>query len=210
MTHLHLTEEELSQTTQRAYEIASTDASATALEQKYAGYIKAAEELGIPRDAVLHALREQLRIHDLEVDLGQRLFAPSDDGHWYSATVTDVRGEQVSVKFDSGGMSVCERIQLRPFSLSPGQIVHACHKGDDTWWAARIRSYDPEKDKVELVYRMDGTVETLPLKRVRLFAPKVSTARRPYAWIQDPFMDLTLKLSAGGVLGYLAHVLLTR
>jgi len=208
MQQLQLNEEDLSQTTRRAFELATIGQDATTLEKKFADYIRATEELGIPRDAVLQALREQLNVHDMEVESGQRVFAPSDDGHWYAATVTSVNGEQTTVRFDSGGARSCEKMSLRPFSLAPGLVVHACHKGDDSWWAARIRSYNPEKDKVEVVYRLDGTTETLPLKRIRLFAEKPNTTRSSFSWVPNPMLDLALKLSTGGILGYALHYLI--
>ena len=207
MNQLQLNEEELSQTTRRAFELAAVGQDATTLEKKYSDYIRATEELGVPREAVLQALREQLNVHEMEVESGQRVFAPSADGFWYCATVTQVNGEQIKVRFDSGGETTCERIRLRPFSLAPGMIVHGCWKGDDSWYAARIRSYNPEKDKVEVVYRMDGTVETLPLKRIRLFSDR-PIARQAYSLVGNPFLDLALKFVAGGVAGYLLHFLL--
>ena len=208
MQQLQLNEEELSQTTRRAYELATVGPDASTLEQKYSEYIRATEELGLPREAVIQALRERLDIHEMEVESGQRVFAPSADGFWYSATVTQVNGEQIKVRFDSGGEVTCERIRLRPFSLSPGMIVHGCWKGDDGWYGARIRSYNPDKDKVEVIYRLDGTVETLPLKRIRLFSEKPGSHRHAYSWVPNPILDLALKLTTGGAIGFLLHSVL--
>ena len=206
MLKLQLSDEELAQTTRRAGEIATQIAisgSSSAIEEQYAGYLQATEEVGIPREAALQALREQLQIHEMVLEPGSRVFAPSADGYWYAATVKLVAQHRVTVAFDVGGEHTCDIGDLKPFSLTPGKIVHACWKGDEGWYGARIRKYDAEKQKVEVVYRMDGTVETVPLKRVRLFAEKPTTQRGAYQLVPNPLLDLFLKISTGGAIGFL-------
>jgi hypothetical protein len=211
MQNLQLDTEELTETTYRAQEIASQiEASGgnSALEERYAAYLSAAEEMGIPREAALQALRERLQIHEVSVDEGDRIFAPSADGFWYAATVKSVNKHKATVVFDVGGELTCDVLSLRPFSLAPGTIVHALWKGDQGWYGARVRKYDTEKQRVEVVYRMDGTTETVPLKRIRLFAEGAPSKRSPYQILPSPLLDLLLKVSASGAVGFLIAWLL--
>lgn len=208
MQSFRLSEEELAQVTRRAEEITAQGAGGSRLEETYAAYLRATDELGIPREAVLQALREQLDIHEMSIEPGLRVFAPSSDGFWYAATVESVDKQGVSVRFDAGGTHVCESTELRPLSLVPGTVIHGCWGGDHRWYAARIRRDDAEKNQVTVVYRMDGVVEILPLERIRLFSAKRREGRGPLQWASLPLLDLALKLSAGGALGFLLARLL--
>jgi hypothetical protein len=203
MQQMKLSDEELAQTLQRAEQIATRVPHGTALEEKYDAYLRATDEMGIPREAVIQALRERLNIRDMTVEPGTRVFAPSADGYWYVATVTQVDNDRASVRFEAGGEHTCGVDELKPASLLPGTIVHACWTGDDIWYGARIRKYNTDKKKVEVIYRADGTVETLPLDRIRLFASSAEQSRIPFQWAPQPLLDLALKLTAGGVIGFL-------
>jgi hypothetical protein len=203
MQQMRLSDEELAQTLQRAEQIAQQAPRGRGLEEKYEAYLKATDEMGIPREAVVQALREKLNIRDMTVEPGTRVFAPSADGYWYMATVKTVTDDRVSVRFEAGGEHTCDVDELKPASLLPGTIVHACWKGDDVWYGARIRKYDAEKKKVEVIYRADGTVESLPLDRIRLFASSAEVSKMPFQWVPQPLLDLALKLAAGGAIGFL-------
>ena len=121
MQQVQLTEEEVSQTLQRAEEIAAAGTSVPGLEQTYANYIKAAEEIGIPREAVILALRERLDIQMDSVEIGARVFAPSADGFCYAATVTGVDGQSATVQFVTGGTATTSISSLKTFSLTHHQ-----------------------------------------------------------------------------------------
>ncbi len=208
MHQVQLTEEEVSQTLQRAEEIAAAGTSVPGLEQTYSTYIKAAEELGIPRDALILALRERLDIQMDSVEVGARVFAPSADGFCYAATVSSADNQMATVQFVTGGTATVSISGLKPFSLSPGTIVNGCHKGDDDWWSARVRFYDEGKNEVTIVYRTDGSIEVLPLERIRLPIRARPAARSAWQWLPSPILDLAVKLTAGGVIGFLLAQLL--
>jgi hypothetical protein len=114
----------------------------------------------------------------------------------------------VRVRYDPGGEALCDFTQLRPFSLAPGAIVQGCWGGDNGWYAARVREYDLEKNQATVVYRADGIVEMLPMSRIRLGPPKPRTKLAPIQWVPLPVLDLLLKLSAGGLIGFLLARLL--
>jgi len=208
MPELRLGEPELSQALVRAQEIAAAGPTESPLEQRFAAYLQATDELGLPREAVVQALKEQLGLSDLQLEPGARVFAPSADGYLYAATVQTVEKSGVRVSFDAGGEHLCDYTDLRPFALSPGTIVEGCWREDDTWYGARIRQYDAEKKKATVVYRLDGTVEKLTLDRIRIEREVPATERRSLVWAAAPLVDLVLKLGAGGILGFLLARLL--
>jgi hypothetical protein len=208
MPELRLGQEELSRTLSRAQEIAAAGPAASPLEERFAAYLQATDELGLPREAVIQALKEQLDIQHLEVVAGGRVFAPSADGFSYTATVVAEEKGGVKVRFDAGSEAVCDLTELRPFSLTPGTIIEGCWKGDDGWYAARVRKYDAEKGRVTVVYRADGVVEQLPLDRIRLAPIVRPSSQSRLLWAPVPVVDLALKLLAGGALGFLLARLL--
>jgi len=203
MQNLGLSEEELRAVTRRAEEIAAASASAGSLEASYDSCLRAMVEMGVPQEAALQALREHLNLHAADVEPGQRVFAPAADGFLYPATVESVQGGTAQVRFAAGGHAECQARDLHPFSLTPGTIVSACWKGDDSWYAARVRTWDAEKERVKVVYRLDGAVETVPLTRLRLAPPERTKRAHALQWASSPGLDLLLKLTAGGVLGFL-------
>jgi len=208
MPQLLLEREELSKVLSRAQEIAAREADGAPLEDRFAAYLQATDELGLPRDAVIQALKEQLSIEDVDTQVGARVFALSADGFHYTAVVVGVEGPKVRVRFDVGGEQLCDMSSLRAFSLAPGTIVNGCWKGDDGWYSARIRQYDAEKGEVTLVYRTDGVVETLPLTRLRLPVPARKSEKSSLQWAASPLLDLALKLGAGAGFGFLITRLL--
>jgi hypothetical protein len=178
------------------------------LEERFAAYLQATDELGLPREAVVQALKEQLSATEVDTTPGTRLFAPSADGFLYSGLVVSTDNGRVRLRFDAGGEQLCELSELRPFALTPGTIVNGCWRGDDGWYVARVREYDAASEEVTLVYRSDGTVETLPLTRIRLPAPTQKKLTSPFQWVPVPLFDLLLKLGTGVGLGMaLARVL---
>src|SRR5687767_2232752 len=136
--HLELSDGELGETLQRAREIAGHSREPDARQGGYEGYLKAAEEVGIPREAVLQALYERLLIPAERYAPGQRVFAPSADGFWYLAEITGLGQHTATVRFLSAGESTCALADLRPASLIPGRKLQADCKGWG-WWDAHIK-----------------------------------------------------------------------
>ena len=206
MPELRLDRDDLLQMLSRAEEIAAADAGRSPLEARFVEYLQVTDELGLPRQAVLRALHEQLGLQDLQVEPGVRLFAPSVDGFWYAASVVDVDRDRVRVRYDAGGQAVCDYAELRPFSLVPGMAVQACWKGNNKWHSACVRQYNAETNQITVfradVYHADGVIELLPLDQVRLPPPKRQEERRPFQWVSAPGPDLLLKLAAGSGVGF--------
>src|SRR5688500_18898375 len=102
-----LTETELAETVQRAREIADQGRELATPEARYEDYIHAAEEVGIPREAMLQAIRERVLVPGENLEEGQIVFAPSADGFWYPAELKTL-GEQTStVHFVTGADHTC-------------------------------------------------------------------------------------------------------
>ena len=62
MQTIHLSEEQVRETVQRAREIAEHSPAPAASVSDLEAYVRAAEELGIPREAMLQALRERVQV----------------------------------------------------------------------------------------------------------------------------------------------------
>lgn len=162
---LHLTAEELRETLDRARQLAAAETPEQHFEETLEPYIHAAEEMGIPRNATLQALRERLATSPTLFAVGELVFAPSLDGHWYPARITDVGGGVVRVAFVAGGEHECPLADLRRLTLVPGRKVSACLK---TWgWCdAVVVSQDRHKNTIEVEWA--GSREHLPLEKLRL------------------------------------------
>src|SRR6185369_27535 len=117
-------EEELGETLRRAREIAAHGERADH-EAAYEGYVRAAEEMGISREAVLQALCERLLIPAEQFAAGHTVFAPSMDGCWYLAEILSTGDLVASVRFLSGGERTVPLADLRPASLVPGRRLQA-------------------------------------------------------------------------------------
>src|SRR4051794_3063535 len=121
MPQLQLTEGDLSETLSRAREIAERGAGVSTAECE--ALLAAGEEMGIPRDAILQALRERLPAVTETFVAGQQVFAPSVDGHWHPATIVTLGTHSAAVQFHNGGEHSCAVGDLRPLSFPPGRKV---------------------------------------------------------------------------------------
>lgn len=165
MQHLQLSSEDLQHTFQRAREIATQAATAAEAGEGLEVYIKAAEEVGIPREATLLALRERLELHGAAAEVGDRVFAPSMDGCWYPATLIGKTEFSATVEFIKGGEHTCAMTDLRPLSLIPGRKLQADLKTWG-WWRGEVVRYDAQAQKVHV--DCDGTKEAVSLHKLRL------------------------------------------
>jgi hypothetical protein len=175
MPSLQLSEKDLRETLRRAQEIAQQSRGLAEAEPElaYETYLQAAEEVGIPREATLQALRERLLTPVGTVQPGYMVFAPSVDGAWYPATVARIDGQMVTVRFVSGDDHSCTLSDLRPLALLPGRHVQ-CHT-DWGWSDGTVRTYDPAKGQVQV--ETGGEITRRPLAKIRL-APRPTTADR--------------------------------
>ncbi len=167
MPSLQLSTEEFTATLQRAREIAGVDPSTTAGDDLEL-YVQAADEVGIPREALLQALQERQSVIGIQVAVGDTVFAPSLDGYWYPAEVLAAAGPTASVRFRSGGEHTCAAADLRSLSLVPGRRLEAKWK-DWGWAASRIVSCDPKTGKV-VVSDWSGQEAKISVNDLRLEA----------------------------------------
>jgi hypothetical protein len=142
-----LSQEELGATLDRAREIAAQSTELASPGSSFEDYLKAGEELGIPRDAIVQALREQQLIPTHTLREGDAVFAPSADGQWYPATLTASGSHTATVRFVNGGEHSCALTDLRPLSLVPGRKIQVNDK-DWGWCDADVKSFDERSGKV--------------------------------------------------------------
>src|SRR5262249_13502297 len=138
-------------------------------------YLKAGEEMGIPREATLLALRERLAVPAQALEVGQTLFAPSVDGFWYPAVLVALAQHTATVRFLSGDEHPCALADLRPLSPVPGGKLEAAGKGWG-WCGVEVQKYDAEKGKVPLTAGWSS--QTLLLEKLRL-SKKIAAPPRP-------------------------------
>src|SRR3712207_320800 len=140
-----LTEEDLRETFNRAREIAEQSAPLATPSSELEHYLQAAEEMGIPREATLQALRERTAVSGT-FSVGESVFAPSLDGFWYIAEVVSLGDHSAKVRFLSGGEHTCAVSDLRPLSFVPGRKLQGDVKGWG-WYGIRVERFNAEKNK---------------------------------------------------------------
>ena len=207
----HLTDEEVKGLMARAREIAARAAGSDLPADTVEHYATAAEEVGIPRDAMLEALRERLPV-ERGVSVGEMVFAPSADGRLYIARVSALGEPGAQVEFLHGGEFVCPPGLLRPLELLPGRRLEGKIK-DWGWYPVKILSYDAGRGKVRVAHDdWTGTEETLPLAKLRVGVQKPKT--RSDAAVEGArgilLRGLAVGLALGGVLGILVGRFLFR
>lgn len=209
---LQLSEEELRDTLQRAREIAVHSQTPAQREAAYEEYLRAAEEMGIPRAALLQALYERLALPAESFAPGQLVFALSHDGCWYPAEIQSIGEHAATVRFVSGGEHSCALGDLHPLSLVPGRKLQAESK-DVGWCDAEVKEYKADSGKVRVtMYGWElGTDATVPLRKLRLTReiaqPPTPVERRMATLTRSALLRSGVM---GGILGLVAGVLLSQ
>ena len=201
-----LTEDEFSETLRRAQEIAYQSRDLASPEPAYETYLKAAEEVGVPRDALLQALRERLLIPSESLEVGGKVFAPSVDGACYPATITRLDGQSVTVEFVSGGEHTCTLSDLQPLALMPGRKIQFNFGSFWGWLDATVTKYDPARGQVVVESGFDTARGSL--SKVRLAPVKPQKPRAAGAVSRLLFWTALAAGSAGTGLGFLLSHLL--
>lgn len=150
----------------RAQEIDQDSSHILKTRPDLAEIVTAAAETGLPREAVLAALRERLAEQALEHEPGEPVFAESPDGHWYAASFNGQSGNRISLRYYNGGIGTVEPSQIRPFNLAPGVKIQAYSASYKQWTDAEIVRFNPDSRSITVTYWW--TEEVLPLERVRL------------------------------------------
>lgn len=201
MQRLHLSAEELSETIERARVLARHGPDGPILDADVDAYVSAAEEVGVPREAFLHALRERLQLHQPEFQVGDRVFAPSADGHWYLAELLAVAGPAAQVRFLSGAQHQCAAAELRSGSLIPGRKVQVDWPGWG-WYSTAVIRLDERKGRLKAGNNWGAC--TVPLEKVRLTATLANPSYQSSAERgRRPWAVLAWVAAAAGVAGYL-------
>ncbi len=142
--------------------------------------IRAAEEAGLPREAVEQALREQFELFHEAPAVGDLVFARSSDDHHYVAQVTAMSETGYRVRFLKGGESAMPLQSLKPCYFLPGEEVTVNWPWWG-WWAVSVVSYDAESRQVQV---SDGwNEEWFAMTDIRLDPPKkVGAVRKAQIW----------------------------
>jgi hypothetical protein len=173
---MQLTDEQLREILARAEEIQRATRQREEQNTELAVLLETATEMGLSRLAVERALRERL---DLVLSVappaaGERVFARSADGNFYTAEVRSVSADGAHVWFLRGGEHWVPLDHLRPFSLIPGEKVVV----NWPWWGpwtCTVVGYDPARQRVEVT---DGwSNESFPVGEIWLRPPKPPSSR---------------------------------
>lgn len=193
---VRLSDEELADVVRRAHEIQSLQGRLDGTRGSIEEYVRAAEETGVPREAMLQALNERFAFLTREIENGQLVFAKSGDGRQYPAKVIAVTGDAVSVRFLNGGEGIVGRHELADANFAPGTDYEYLSPSYMVHMKAPVARYD--RDAMTVTFNNWGTEETVPLAKVRTLRPK-KAAGTISPWI------LTVAVSAGtGILGAIA------
>lgn len=185
-----LTEDDIKGVLARAEEInLGTDAS-----EDSDVVLLAAEEAGLPREAIEQALREQIGLFSESPKVDDLVFAKSTDDHHYIATVTAVIDNGFHVRFLKGGESKLPLQHLRPCGFLPGEelTVHWPWWG---WWVVTVLNYDSESRRVRVSDGW-GSEEWFSLTDVRL-----DPARKPKNKLKAMVWTYTALIGVSGIAG---------
>lgn len=165
------------------------------LESDSKALIKAAEEAGLPREAVEQALRERLEAETPNLNPGEFVFAPSSDGKLYVAEVKSTSASSTTVNFLNGSDLAVPTHQIQPAKFLPGSKVSANwpHWG---WWLCTVISFDKPNRLLRLSDGW-GTEKTFPLAEVRLDPPKIVNTNSSWSKLAAKFdANPTYKIAA--------------
>lgn len=192
-----LTEDDIKGVLARAEEI-----HLRAVSPSSADIVVAAEEAGLPREAVEQALRERFELFGEPPKVGELVFAKSTDERHYVAEVLAEAANGYKVRFAKGGESTVPLESLRPCSFLPGEEIVVAWPWWG-WWPVTVERYDAKAQSVEVT---DGwTNEWFGMDDVRLDPPKKPrSARRAVAW------SYVALIASGGVVGAVVTWLLLR
>ncbi len=215
MAGVRLTQEDVAQTIQRAREIVESSSEGGDL-LALRDCLDMAEELGVPRDAMIQALAERGHFAGQKLAVGESVFARSTDGHYYPGRIEAIQDHTVDVKFLKGGTRSCAAAEVRPLDIVPGRRLQGEAK-DWGWANGEVKSYDEASAKVTVLYGF-GTEEKLPLSKLRLLAkhvePGSEVARLSEEWsVRARRWAITacvVGLAAGMLLGRVLPELLGR
>jgi hypothetical protein len=210
---LKLTDEEVSQTLTRAVQIADskTEMPITGKPGGYEAYVSAAEEVGIPREAMVQALRERQLLPVESLTPGDVVFARSVDNSFYAAVIEKVDSDAaIRIRFVGGGDHVVPACDIRPLAMTPGKIVLFQHEemGEGIWYSGRVTEYHSTTRQV--VVSCAGSSLSVPISRIRIRSEKVRNASVSPTVRQLLIRTIVITGSVTGGIGFLLGWLLHR
>ncbi|MDQ2987090.1 MAG: tudor domain-containing protein [Armatimonadota bacterium] len=202
--NVRLDEQQIREVLSRAEEIHLRAALASGGDPAIESVLAAAEEMGVPREAMRIALHERLGRPMKTPDVGDLVFARSADGNFYVANVLDAASSGIRVRFLSGAEHTLPESDLQECNFLPGAKVVVPWPVWG-WYRADVVSYDAKKGKVLV---SDGWNEKkFSLSEIRLDPPKSQSknVRTKVYWAL-----ISLGAAMGGTLGALITWLLMR
>jgi len=136
-----LTEEQIREVMVRAGEIELLLRHRIEMTTEVSGVIAAAEEAGLSREAVLHAMQEHFELLGEPPKPGELVFAKSANGKFYAAEVLRIGDGATRVRFLSGGEAGLPMADIRPLSMVPGTTI-VCNWPEWGAWKCSVLRYD--------------------------------------------------------------------
>lgn len=159
---------ELREVLERAQEIDSETGVLLRQNPEWADMIEAAEEAGVPREAILEALRERVGAVATDFGAGELVFATSGNGWFNPAKIETVRNGRARVRFLGGGEAEVDLRDVKSFGLAPGDSIYINYYG--TWTKVEVGSFN--RDSLSVTTNYYGMHETRSLEGVRLKDPR--------------------------------------
>jgi hypothetical protein len=165
----------------RAQEIWDEDQRLGDPEEQYRPLIDAAVESGMPRDAVVRAIRERLQLPSSPLAIGSDVFAQSVDGAYYVAQLESCDKSVACVRFHSGSRHQVPILAVKPFQLVPGLMFEAFFHDWNKWLPAQLVRYEPHCKMADVQF-FDGERTTVSIHEIRLPRHRFHVRWRWWAW----------------------------
>lgn len=162
-------ETEIREILRRAEEIHVGGSQEQESEADSKALIKAAEEAGLPREAVEQALQERLQQTAAPNTPGEFIYAPSTDGKLYVAEVISSQNGTITAKFLNGSETTFPASEAQPAHFLPGAKVQA-NWPNFGWWTCTVLGFDKPNRLIRLTDGW-GTEKSFPLADIR-YVPK--------------------------------------
>ncbi|MCH7905002.1 MAG: hypothetical protein IH944_10610 [Armatimonadetes bacterium] len=201
---LDLSDEEVAAVVQRAHEIHSLEDRLDTSESQYEQYVKVAEEMGVPRDAMMQALNERFAFLEETLNEGDFVFAKSGDGHHYVARIDKVVDSGAHVKFLNGSEAAVGLHDLRKASFTPGSSLDFLSKDYGMFIRGRCVQFNSAAQTVTV--SAWGEEYTVPLHKVRIRKERSPSKFNARALI----LMIALSAVAGGGIGAAIMYLIAR
>ena len=161
-----LSDEEIAAVVERAHEISELETRLKPGESEMEQYVRVAEEMGVPREAMEQALKERFAFLEEKLDTGQIVFAKSGDGHFYLAKVKSAAEGRAQIKFMNGSDAVVGVHELQRATFTPGTQMDFYTKQYGMYIRGTCEAFNETAQTISL--RAWGEMHSVPLDKVRL------------------------------------------